>query len=57
MSHFLGRLTFFTRVVDRSADGPGITTREDPAARMVTASVGSAPLPAPWSAEAVRAND
>ena len=29
MSHFLDRLTFFTRVVDRSPDGHSITTRED----------------------------
>ena len=29
MSYFLDRLTFFTRVVDRSPDGHSITTRED----------------------------
>ena len=29
MSHFLDRLTFFSRVVDQSTDGHSITTRED----------------------------
>jgi len=29
MSHFLDRLTFFSRVVDQFSNGHGITTRED----------------------------
>ena len=35
MSHFLDRLTFFNRVVDKFADGHGIVTREDLAEQSV----------------------